>query len=370
MNRELCGRLGAHLLTVAAFAVWQPVAPAIARGAGQSSGGAFNLNAQPARAPEFSADSWTLHDNGQLALVGAAAGDRGVFAGIQCDPYEPRSHRLMVGAVHRARPTGLGDVLRNQSARFLITTDSPSLATRFEVSPEDRGHSSFGGASDYAAAYLTQQQFDAINIARSFVISIGTRNYNFNGNASKRTIGALACHSSAVHIASRVIERSRQDIPTQKLTSWRLAVPSGRTAFIDGKAEAYALTTDHPANPDANFTLGVACSNRNLFVHFEVALKAGSVKAAQIATTNAFIQDFSQHAKLLEVYRGGQRLTTMLVEGDDHRGQAHALSERDLASLKQADSLAIVGDNKVIEFSIANAAQTLSGVSQSCRRND
>jgi hypothetical protein len=177
----------------------------------------------------FVASGWVLRENAQIALVGAGNGQSGVFAGMQCDPFEPRSHRLIFGALRKAQTPELQALFRNVSARLVITTNTPSLFAQFEINPEDRGQSNLGGKSDYTAAYLTQSQLDALNNARDFIIRVGTHKYSFNGTGSKRAIGAMICRSTELHVASRLIEKRREETSPQKLNAWRLTFgQSGR----------------------------------------------------------------------------------------------------------------------------------------------
>jgi hypothetical protein len=323
-------------------------------------------------APTFGSGGWMLHDKAQLALVGASNQATGIFAGIQCDPFDPRSHRLILGAVHTGKSIDAMEAFQNQSMKMMVATNGSSLSAKFEILPEDRGHSDFAGGFIYTASYLNQQQFDALNSAKSFIIKAGGQTYNFSGAGSARAIGAMACHSGEIHVARRLIERrhaietSQDDRSQQYLGAWQLTYHSGAAALMRGRAEVFANTTNHPANMAASFRLGVSCIDRRFYANLTVGINPALSDDSNLESVNDFIHRFGQHGKLVEIYRGGQRIATFLVARDEFAGKGHELTSQELASMMESDSLAVVGDNKVIEFSTANAAASLASLLRAC----
>lgn len=359
VRRHLRGR------TLAALMVWGALAPGLANARPNDDPGAQSIARIDSR-PGLMAASWTVQDNGQLAAVGAGNGEPGVFAGMQCDPFDPASHRLIFGAAHTPRNAELVALFRNPGAKLMISTHAPTLSAQFDIYPEDRGHSTFHGQAEFAAAYLSEKQFDVLNTAQNFVIRAGTHSYSFTGAGSTRAIGAMTCRAVPHHVATRLIESRRDDAAAQELKPWRLAFHAGLSAYVKGRAEAYTSTTNHPANAAASFRIGVSCADRQLYAHLDVGINPAATDDATLTRTNAFIRDFERHGKLVEIYRAGQRLAAFMVDSDDAPGRGHVLSAHDLASLMEADALAVVGDNKVIEFSTANAAASLNGLAKFC----
>jgi hypothetical protein len=316
----------------------------------------------------FVTTGWTLQPGAQLAVVGAGNGGPGTFAGIQCDPFDPQAHRLIFGAARTGQSSLLLALFRNPGVKLVINTTAPSLTAQFEIYPEDRGQSNFRGVVDYVATYLSQRQFDVLNTARSFTIQAGTRSYSFSGNGSERAIGGMACQTGARHVATRLIERRREDASQQHLAGWQLVFHSGPTALVNGRAEAFASTTNHPANTAASFRMAVSCADRRLYAHLDVGLDPAAIDGATSARTNSFVREFEQHGKLVEIYRAGHRIGAFLIESNAMAGHGHALSRQDLVSLMEADALAVVGDNKVVEFSTANAPESLANLSNACHK--
>lgn len=363
-------RAGAGMLSLVAMLVSYPITPALAENLANEPTRASFRPIQSATKPAFDTKGWTLQDKDQLALVGSAAGSADVFAGIQCDPFVPRAHRLIVGIVRRARPGVSLDLLNSRNSKLTISTDSPSILTEFELDLEDRGHSNFGGGSDFAAAYLNQQQFEAINRARAFTIQAGTRSFHFDGSGSTRAIRSLSCHGSEIHVASRLIEKRHEDMPAQKLASWRLALPDERSGTGSRRAEAYAFTYNHPVNPDLSFRLGVVCVGGQLFARFSAGKNPKQNTFDSAAGSLDYSKKFLNQNKLVDVYRGDRLLTTFMVDSYANQGLGHALSDNDIKSMMKSDTLTVVGYRTVIDFSTVNAAQSLEGISQFCGRTD
>jgi len=314
----------------------------------------------------FDPAGWTLQDHAQLAVVGAYNNETGVFAGMQCDPIDPRAHRLIFGALRTAHSADLMALFDSQNAKMVVSTNGASLSAKFEIHPEDRGQSNFGGASSYAAAYLNRQQFEALNSAHDFAIQIGAHSYKFSGVGSARTISTMACRTVERHVASRVIESRNEDASQQKQGSWHLAFHTGTTAMTNGRAEAFASTTNHPSNSAANFRISVSCYDRRLYAHLDVKISEETDDEAGSATINAFMSDYKKHGKLVEVYRAGHSIATFMVESTQAGARRHALSNHEFDSLMKSDAVAVVGDNKVIDFSTVNAAASLDSLSRFC----
>ena len=363
-------RAGAALMRMAAIVLLHPAVPALGQGVPEASARAAIRTAPTPAHAGFDAGAWVVEDQGQLALTGAMGGSADVFAGIQCDPFVPKAHRLILGVVQPARQAAARDFLHGPDSKLTISTDSASIVTRFELALEDRGQSNFRGKSEFAAAYLNQQQFDAIHNARSFVIAAGGHSYRFDGQGSARAIRALTCRNADVHIASRLIEQRKEDMPPQKLGSWHLAAAGGRDGSGAAPAEAFAVTSNHPANPDARFRLGVRCVGGQLYAHFKIDDGAKPGAAGARAASDDFSKNFERQDKIVDVYRAGHLLTTFLVGGQANRAVGHALSDHDIASMIESDELAVVGDHTVITFSTANAPQSLASISRKCNRFD
>ena len=362
--RRIIGRLA---ITCSAFVVWSTLT-VTAHAQTDLLDGVQSRALRSANAKaSFGADAWTIRDNGQIALVAAQNDPSGIFAGVQCDPYDPRAHRMIFG-VHSALRAGAGQGLSNVPLdKLTVKTTMPSVVSRFDIAPEDRGQSNLAGAIDYIAAYLTPQQYAALSAAQTITIRFAQTDYQFTGLGSAKAIAGLNCRTANVHTAQRLIEGRREEMPQQKLNAWRVAIRSGGPTAHSTSTEAVATTTNHPLNIAANFTIAIGCFQRKLYPSFGADIDTALIDADHWNQAAAFMQDLDRKIKLLEIYRDGRRIRSILFSEQSRRYAGHALSAAELGDLAQANHVIVVGDNLVIEFSTHNLAASLTNLGAICK---
>ena len=318
----------------------------------------------------FGSTDWTIRDNAQIALIGAQNDPSGIFVGVQCDPFAPHAYRIIFGEHGSSRTSQARELSTMPLNKLSVKTALPSVSSRFDVAPEDSGQSDLGGMTDYVAAHLTPQQYAALSSAQTITIRYAQNDYQFAGRGSARAIAGLNCQTSPVHTARRLIEARREDMPRQDMAPWRLAFHAGDAASYNGSAETMAITTNNAVNSAAIFKVAIGCFNKRRYIRFGADIDALQNDGKQWHRASAFVYDLDRRAKLLEVYRKGQRARTIMIESRDGHGPGHALSKSETADLMQSDQVIVVGDNMVIEFSTRNLAASLTTLGTVCSTLD
>lgn len=313
---------------------------------------------------------WSVDPSSQSAIVRAKNSPSGIFAGVQCDLADPRGRRLILGAVRSVDRDGLiGEMLKPQSSKLTVAIDTDSAYSRFVSFTEDRGILDLGMKADYAAAYLTPEQYELMKKARAFAISFGKRTYYFNGNGSSRNISALSCNSRRMTVASRSIPTRHAEPARPVQTPWQFATHSGAASLARGSFEASTTISNFPNSELASFQLRISCHNGRLFARFSGGSVANSVNDGRSASAKAFMDAVDGRQNFATVYRGGARIAKIPVDGAVPSWKGYAMSYDDISALFEFDQIVVSGGDSTIEFGNKNAGPAILAVSQACGAN-
>jgi hypothetical protein len=316
------------------------------------------------------APTWSVDRSSQTALVQAKNSSGGIFAGVQCDPFDSRGRRLILGAVRSVDQDGLVAQLRaGRASKFTVGINSESAYSQFTTYAEDRGNLNLGMQAEFAAAYLSAEQYALFKAAKTFTVSIGERTYSFSGRGSAASIGSLTCDNRRMTVASRSIPARHDEPPRPVQTQWQFATHTGTTAAVKGRYEASTTIANFPNNELASFQLRISCHDGRLFALFSGGSVAKSVGNPRIASTNAFVNSIDSRHNVAMVYRGQTRIAAIPVDGPLPSWKGHPMSYDDIAALFEFDSIVVNGGDSAIEFGAKNAGPSIVALAQACGAN-
>lgn len=311
------------------------------------------------------ADRWILQPDAQLAAV-TAGSETGIFLGVQCDPFEPIAHRLILGVRKGSNAPEMRTLLLGGTRKIMITAEAPAITSAFEAAPEDRGQTDFAGSADYIAAQLSPAQFAAISSAKALFVQVGKKTYKFTGYGSNSALTSMTCRSRPVRVASRLIDRQRPKPTTAQKQAWRVNYHSGSAALIRGRMDASVSTFAKYADTGTSFKLGVACLGNKLYARIEADFLSSVQDDDGVEKTAKYIARFGKTPKQVEVYKLGQRLTTIVISKAEMAGLGHQLAPLDLANLMEADTLVVASGSNTLEFPATGSSSALNRIFQSC----
>ena len=311
-------------------------------------------------------DRWILHSEAQLAAVAAGGGEAGIFLGIQCDPFDPIARRMIIGVQQGANAPELRSLLHSAAPKIQISTRGQTVRSAFDASPEDRGRTNYAGSADYIAAYLSPAQLDAIASANVLAVKVGQKTYMFTGYGSNLALDSMTCKSKRVHIASRLIESNRKREARTPASAWRVSYHSGAAALIKGSIEASVSATTRYLDEGTTYRLGVVCHGRKLYARVEAGFSPSFRDDENFEKSAIYIAKYSGSHKRLEVYKEGERTTTIGISQQDMAGLGHQLSGSEIASLMEADDLVVSSANSTVNFPAAGSSEALGKTFQTC----
>ncbi len=315
-------------------------------------------------------NEWSVDRSSQTAVIRANNSPSGIFAGVQCDQFDPRGRRLILGAVRSVDRDGLiQEMLKPQSSKLSVTVDTDSAYSRFVSFAEDRGMINLGMKADYAAAYLSSEQYELIKKARVFTISVGKHTYYFSGNGSSRNISALSCDSRRMTVASRSISARNLEPARPVQTPWQFATHFGAASLTKGSFEASTTVANFPNSELASFQLRISCHQGRLFAQFSGGSVARSVNDPRAASAKAFVNAVDSRKNFASIYRNGLRVAKIPVDGAVPSWKGYAMSYDDISALFEFDQIVVSGGDSTIEFGNRNAGPAILAVSQACGAN-
>lgn len=359
-----------QIICASALAGSAPDAAAQAREASEHPQGLWRTAAKAASATLLTTE-WSVDRSKQSAIVRANNSSSGIFAGVQCDQFDPRGRRLILGAVRSVDRDGLiGEMIRPESSKLVVTIETDSAYSRFSSFTEDRGVLDLGMKSNYAASYLSAEQYDLMKKARSFTVSFGKRTYYFSGSGSSRSIGALSCDNRRMTVASRSIMARHSEPARPVQTPWQFASHSGAASLIKGNFEASTTVANFPNSELASFQLRISCHGGRLFARFAGGSVANSVIDPRASSAKAFVNAVDSSQNVATVYRSGSRIAKIPVDGAASPQKGYELSYDDISALFEFDQIVVSGGDSTIEFGNKNAGPAILAVSQACGAKD
>jgi hypothetical protein len=314
---------------------------------------------------------WSVDRSKQSAIGRANNSPSGIFAGVQCDQFDPRGRRLILGAVRSVDRDGLiGEMIKPGSSKLIVTIYTDSAYSQFASFTEDRGVLDVGMKSNYAAAYLSSEQYELIKKARTFSVSFGKRTYYFSGSGSSRSIGALSCDNRRMTVASRSIMPRHSEPARPVQTPWQFASHSGAASLVKGNFEASTTVANFPNSELASFQLRISCHGGRLFARFVGGAVANSVIDPRASSAKAFVNAVDSSQNVATVYRAGSRIARIPVDGAASPRRGYELSYDDISALFEFDQIVVSGGDRTIEFGNKNAGPAILAVSQACGAND
>jgi hypothetical protein len=313
---------------------------------------------------------WSVDRPSQTALVQAKNPSSGIFAGVQCDPFDPRGRRLILGAVRSVDRDGLiAEMRATRPSRFSVGIGTDSAYSQFATYAEDRGNLDLGMQAEYAAAYLSAEQYALLKVAKTFTVSLGRRTYSFSGRGSSASIGSLSCDKRRMTVASRTIPARRDEPPRPVQTPWQFVAHTGPAALVKGTYEASTTIANFPNNELASFQLRISCQDGRLFALFSGGSVAKSVNDPRAASASAFVNSIDNRQNVAVVYRGEVRTAAIPVGGVVPSWKGHPMSYDDISALFEFDRIVVNGGDSAIEFGAKNAGPAIVAVAQACGAN-
>lgn len=319
------------------------------------------------RSAFIQATEWSIDRTLKTAVVLARSPSGGIFAGVQCDPFDPRSRRLILGAVQSVDRNGLAAEMRaSRPARFKVGVGTASTYSEFFTFAEDRGKMDLGMPAEFAAAYLTSDQYELLKSANAFTVAIGQRTYSFTGRGSLAKINALSCEGTKVTVASRTIPGRQSEPPRPVQTPWKFLSHTGAAALVKGTAEAFTTVANFPNNELASFQLRITCLDGRLFARFSGGAVAKAVDDPRALATQAFVRSVDNRRNVVEIYRGEARVAAFSVDGIGSAWKGHPISYDEVSALFDFDRVVVNGGDVAVQFDSSNAAAAMVDLAQTC----
>lgn len=312
--------------------------------------------------------AWRHYAQLSLAAVESSLPLSGSLLGVQCDKNDPRNRRLLFGTSRQLDRGGASQSLRTMRPAIVkVAVEAQSTYAEFVLDIEARDTISLNEPIDVVAAFLTTEQYQLLQSAKSLTISAGGRSYWFTGHGSSSATKSLACNKVPAVPASRYIARTVERSTRPTLTPWSFTPRILAADPRKGRYLAFTSAVGFPESPLASFNFEIACHGNRLYASFvpgSVAMSVPSTASERVRQFNTSIDTDSNSA---EVYRDGMEVASFSVE-QGASGKGHMLTARELAALLSFDSIVVTTRDKsrTVEFTNKNGPQAISAVAEAC----